>query len=356
MANWPWLLAYALITFASFPHPWKEGSLDFGLPLAWFGPACLLMALKNQAPRAAARTAFLGAWLAHAMVLHWIYVVVVTYGGAPGIAGVVGVIGMGAGVAAHFAVFGLAWAFLCRRGWGNPFVAAALWTTMEYVRCYLILGGFPWASLGYAQHLNRPLCAMASVTGVYGLSFVVVLASAALVDLCSARHQRTPFPRLAGLALALVAVLHLLGWVQLSKDSKVPVKAETLRMAVLQGNISQGVKWSPEWADQTMQIYEQLSRRAATQGATLIVWPETAVPSSILTDQEVRRRLENLARETRAALVVGGVGIEFGLKDSNGRPDLENLSYFDSAFVFDSRGQLRERYDKVHLVPFGEYV
>jgi apolipoprotein N-acyltransferase len=187
--NWPWLVAYALITFASFPHSWNDGSVDLGLWVAWFGPACLLIALRDQAPRAAAGVAFSGAWLAHALVLHWIYVVVVTHGGAPGVAGVVGVIGMGAGVAAHLAIFGWGWAWLRQRGWGNPFVAAALWTVIEYLRCYLVLGGFPWASLGYTQHLNRPLCALASVTGVYGLSFVVVLTSAALAEIFLAKKD-----------------------------------------------------------------------------------------------------------------------------------------------------------------------
>jgi apolipoprotein N-acyltransferase len=238
-------------------------------------------------------------------------------------------------------------------------VAAALWTAIEYVRSFLVVGGFPWASLGYAQHLNRPLCAMASVTGVYGLSFVVVLVGAALADVFLALRQRGPFPRRAGLALALAGVLHLVGWIQLSGDAQRSAQGppvETVRMAVLQGNIDQGVKWNPEWADETLQIYEALSRRAATRGAKLIVWPETAVPSSILTDPEARARLSDLARETGAALVVGGVGIEVGGLDSAGNPDLDDLHYFDSAFVFDNQGVLRDRYDKAHLVPFGEYI
>ncbi len=358
LASWPWWVAYALITFASFPHPWKEGSLDLGLCVAWFGPACLLIAIRDQAPRIAARTAFVGAWLAHAMILHWIYVVVVVYGGAPGFAGALGVLGMGAGVAGHLALFGWGWAWFRRRGWGNPFVAAALWTLIEYIRSFLVFGGFPWAILGYAQHLNRPLATIASVTGVYGLSFVVVLVSAALADLFLALRQRGPFPIKAGLALALAGVLHLVGWSQLSGEGRDPADhpVETLRMAVLQGNIDQGVKWSPEWAEKTLQVYEKLSRRAATQGAKLIVWPETAVPSSILTDPEARLRLADLARETRAVLVVGGVGIEFGAVNRAGEPDLNDLRYFDSAFVFDNQGVLRDRYDKVHLVPFGEYI
>jgi len=118
---------------------------------------------------------------------------------------------------------------------------------------------------------------------------------------------------------------------------------------VLQGNIDQGVKWSPEWAESTLGIYEDLSRRAAAQGARVIVWPETAVPGAIDPGQDDHLRFERLARDTGAALVVGAVGLEFG-------PGPTLVGVTDSAFIFDASGDLVDRYDKTHLVPFGEYV
>jgi apolipoprotein N-acyltransferase len=120
-------------------------------------------------------------------------------------------------------------------------------------------------------------------------------------------------------------------------------------VAVLQGNIDQGVKWSPEWVESTLGIYEDLSRRAAAQGARVIVWPETAVPGAIDPGQDDPLRFERLARETGAALVVGAVGLDFG-------PGPTLVGVTDSAFVFDATGDLVHRYDKTHLVPFGEYV
>jgi apolipoprotein N-acyltransferase len=121
-------------------------------------------------------------------------------------------------------------------------------------------------------------------------------------------------------------------------------------VAVLQGNIDQGVKWSRDWAERTLAIYEDLTRAAAADGARLVVWPETAVPGSPDADAMLRERLLALARKQRVVLVVGAVGLEPS-------PDSASWArYFDSAFVYDpERGEL-DRYDKTHLVPFGEYV
>jgi apolipoprotein N-acyltransferase len=358
-----WLLAYAFISLLSFPHVMGKAVVDLGLLAAWFGPGCLILALRGQAPRAAAGTAFVGGWLAHVMILHWIYVVTVRYGHAPGAVGVIAVVLIAVGVAGHLALFGAGWAWLASRRLANPFSAAALWTGVEYLRSFIVLGGFPWATLGYTQHQNTLLLPLAQFTGVYGLSFVVALVSAALAEIVAMRKDADPIPApatvpvlgvpmpvsaIAGLACALLlhgaGALILVGEGDEESDS-------TLRMAALQGDIDQGVKWDPRWAEQTLRIYEDLSRQAAGQGARLIVWPETAVPSSILTDSVVRQRLSALAIETRATLVVGGVGIEV-----EQRPEGRELRYFDSAFLFDTSGALRARYDKAHLVPFGEYV
>ena len=100
---------------------------------------------------------------------------------------------------------------------------------------------------------------------------------------------------------------------------------------------------------QRAQASEELTRQAAAEGAELVVWPETSVPGSLDLDPELRRRVAQLARESRVALVVGSVGIEPD-------PITGGRRYFDSAFVVHADGSPGERYDKTHLVPFGEYV
>lgn len=341
------MVAYAIATFLAFPHPVGAGVLDLGVGLAWVAPACLLMALRGAPPRRAGAIGFAAGLLAHAAVLHWIYVVTVVYGHAPPAVGVVAPVLLAAYVAAFTAAFGALAAWLAARGAGSPLVLAATWTVLDHARSF-VLTGFPWATLGYAQHANPVLVGLAPFTGVYGLSFVSVLGAAVALGLAGRARELVGTRRQAGVGAAVGAALLVLG---ATHGAWLPeVSGPTVRMAVLQGNIDQGVKWSPDWAQRTLSIYESLSRRAAEEGARVVIWPETAVPGSPDGDPALSQRLADLAAEIDATLVVGAVGID-GLDRGFDRARLH-----DSAFVFDPDGTFRGRYDKTHLVPFGEYL
>jgi len=335
-----WLGGYALATFLAFPHPLGERVVDLGFAAAWLAPACLVLGLRGLGPGAAARAAFAAGLAAHAAIFHWIYVVTVAYGQAPPPVGVLAAVGLAVYPAAFVAAFGAGAGWLGRRALPDPFAAAALWTALDHARAFA-LTGFPWAVLGYAQHRNAPLLALAPYTGVWGLSFATVLGGVALAALAAGERRRALAP------LATVAALHVAGALDAARDPGEP--AARVRVAVLQGDIDQGVKWSPEWADRTLAIYEDLTRRAAAEGAQLVVWPETAVPGSPDANPELAERLAALARETRTTLVAGAVGLSWSRGGAAPR-------YFDSAFVIDSSGAEEERYDKAHLVPFGEYL
>ncbi len=333
------LAGYVAATFFAFPHPLGEGVLDLGLVCAPLAPALLALAVRGASPARGARWGFLGGWLAHAAVLHWIYVVTVRYGHAPAIVGVLAPLGIGAYFGLFGAAFGASAAALARRGWASPFALAALWTALEWSRSWLFTG-FPWATLGYAWHGDAPIVGIAQSTGVYGLSFAAALLGFGLL---AGRAS----PRAAGAAVAGVAALHALGWLgrpDWDRASETP----SARVAVLQGNVDQAAKWSPESFERTLRDYEALARRARERGAELIVFPETAIPAP-LAIPELRSRMQALARETGATLVVGAVGTDF---DPSGRVS----AFYDSAFVIAPDGALVDRYDKTHLVPFGEYL
>jgi len=338
-----WLAGYAVVSFLAFPQPVAGRVLDLGILLAWVAPAALLLGLDGLGVRRAAWLAFLASLAAHSAILHWIYVVTVQYGHAPPAVGVIAPIALASYIAAFGAVFGAGAAFFARAGVVSPFAVALLWTALDHLRSFA-LSGFPWATLGYAQHENPALLPLASLGGVYALCFVSVLGGASLARVVRARRLDAA----AASGLAAAALAHAIGF-GISAAEAGEAGLPRLRVAVLQGNIDQGVKWSPEWAESTLGIYEDLSRRAAAQGARVIVWPETAVPGAIDPGQDDHLRFERLARETGAALVVGAVGLEFGPG-----PTLTGVT--DSAFVFDASGALAHRYDKTHLVPFGEYV
>ena len=338
--------AYAATTFLAFPHPIGGRVLDLGAVTAWLGPALLVLALEDLEPRRAGRWGFAAGLAAHTAILHWIYVVTVRYGGAPAVVGLLAPVALAAYIAAFVAAFSAGFAWLARRGLASAFAAAALWTALEHLRCFA-LSGFPWALLGYAQHLNPALLALAPWTGVLGLSFATVLGGAALARGGRAVLAGRRPPADTWLAAAAIGVA-LLGGALAGGGQPAP-EAPSLRVAVIQGNIDQGIKWSPDWAQRTLGIYEQLSRQAVAQGAEVVIWPETAVPGALEADGGLAVRISELAQETGAAFVVGGVGLAHDAATGTRR-------FYDSAFLLDPDGRYTDRYDKSHLVPFGEYV
>jgi apolipoprotein N-acyltransferase len=341
-----WLAAHAGLTFLAFPHPVGERVLDLGTPLAFLAPAALWLGIAGLAPRAALRAGFAAGLAAHGLVLHWIYVVTVTYGHAWPPVGVVAVLLLASYVAAFTALLAGASAWLEARRAAGPFVLAALWVALDHLRSFA-LTGFPWATLGYALHADRPLRALAPYAGVYALSFAAALGGASLAALARGRRRAA----LAG--AAALAALHALGAGMLEAEAP-RAGEERVAVAVLQGNIDQGRKWSPAASEETLRIYEDLTRRAAARGARVVAWPETAVPGSPDVDRGLRRRLEALAREVDATLVVGAVGVDG--YDPARAGQLGALAYYDSAYVIDPARGVADRYDKAHLVPFGEYV
>ena len=354
-----WLSAYAVVTILSFPHPLDSAGaevLDLGRWLCWLSPALLVLGIRGLAPRRAFRWAFFAAWAAHVVILHWLWVVVVVYGHAHPLVGVLGPLGNGGWTALFTAAFAAIWVRLERSGRASPWAAAAVWVALDHLRSWLF-SGWTWATLGYAQHENALLMPLVAWTGVYGLSFITVLGGVALAKLVPLRRSTTVCHRTAvcrsgklqATPWVALALAHLVGFGIVVGQADDEEGIETVRVAVIQGNIEQGVKWSPDWYERTLGHYEDLSRKAAALGARVIVWPETAVPGSLGIDPRRTERLSDLARETGAQLVIGAVGIEEGGHN-------QGLRYFDSAFLFRPDGEMTDRYDKTHLVPFGEYV
>ena len=335
-----YVLAYVVLTGLSFPHPLGDTGvvLDLGWIAAWGGPACLALALGGLAPRRAAWVAGLAGWLAHALLFHWIAIAVVRYGNAPWPAGLFAAGALGLYPALFLAAFGGLAARLAGRGPLPPFAGAALWTALEYARSFA-LTGFPWALLGYTQHENAALLGLAPATGVYGLSFAVSLGGFGLAAGIRCGLRRAA-PAFLGVALA-----HAPGVLALAQDPAEPPGG--VRVAVLQGNIDQGRKWSPELVERTLTIYRDLTLRAVDAGAQLVVWPETAVPGAPEADPELHDWLRGLARESGVVLAVGAIGATSAA---------DTPLWHDSGFLFTPDGAAPLRYDKSHLVPFGEYL
>jgi apolipoprotein N-acyltransferase len=355
-ANKTALILYAVLTFLSFPHEipflaqtggewFGRTSFDLGLLFAWFVPAALVLGIEGMSPRRATRAAFWASLVGHSVFFYWFVIVTVQYGGMPLFLGLLAPLAPALYVSLFTALFAGCWAARSSRGASSFLFGAALWVAVDWARGHF-LGGFPWATLGYALHLDLPLLAWTRWVGVYGLSFVAAAGGIALAHAWRARDRPSAI-RLAGVVIAGVA-LHLVGYaMNQGEDSS---ESELIRVAAIQGNIDQGEKWDENRRNRILSTYLRLSEEAGAQGVDWIVWPETAVPGLIDTDPTMRDRIGLLAHRYGASLVVGGVGVEVDVRAR------QFSAFFDSAYQFGLDGEVRDRYDKTHLVPFGEFL
>ncbi len=333
-------LLYALTLALAFPFRGGELRFDLGLVAGWLALAPLAALLRGLGPRAAFTWTLPASWIGYTAVIFWLYVVVTVHGGAPPPAGigavavVTGVFAVHAGAAAALS----AW-LAPHVGRAAVLVLPAAWLVMEHLRGFDFLGGFTWANLGYAGHLDLPLLGLASWVGVYGLSFVMALAGTLF------GVGRWPS------ALAVVALSHALGWLALPSEADLaPPSDPPLRVTLVQGNIPQGEKWDPARTARNLEIHLELSRAAAAEGRTdLILWPESAVAAFLEAQPEYRDPVVALSRETGVPLVVGAIGF-------TRVPDSRRALFHNSLFVVTPAGGVVDRYDKAVLVPFGEYV
>jgi apolipoprotein N-acyltransferase len=339
------LALYATLTFVSFPH---EGPSDFtfdlGLLCVWFVPAALIVGFEGLSPGRAALFAFLASIAAHSAIFHWFIVVTVQYGGMPAWLGLFSPLVPALYVSLFTALFAWTWTRYGRTARWPILSGAMSWVAIDWLRGHF-LGGFPWATLGYALHLDAVLLGWTRWAGVYALSFFAAILGVAMARVVLKPGAETT--RAFAYVLGFVLAAHGVGlWI--SQDDF--ESSEVVRIAAVQGNIDQGEKWDAERRDQILDGYLRLSREAIDQGASWVVWPETAVPGLLEVDATLQSQMSVLARDHGISLIVGGAGVEFD-------PSSRRLSsFFDSAFLIDSKGDLQDRYDKSHLVPFGEYV
>jgi apolipoprotein N-acyltransferase len=223
-------------------------------------------------------------------------------------------------------------------------LAPAVWVTTELGRGELFTG-FPWVLLGYSQASVLPVAQLASVTGVYGLSFLVALVNVALVLAVLQGGGR----RLAWrpLAVAGVVVALVVAWGAARLRANTLTREGTpVRVGLIQGNVAQEQKWDPSRAGQILGRYLEMSRDAAARGAEFIVWPESSLPYFFEDEPEHGDAVRRLAFQTRTWVLFGGDQVR------RGRPP----KYYNSAFLLTPSGTVSAVYRKIHLVPFGEYV
>ena len=317
---------------------------------AWIAPALLLFAARGKNGADAFRAGYLGGVVFWLMSLYWLLLMPAT--GFPILAWLA--------LSAYVALFFGAWVWLIsnfkfqisnwlgRVRW--TLAGAAAWVALEWLRGWLI-SGFPWSFLGASQFKLVPLIQIAAVTGVFGVSFIVVWLSLALYSAAemifhnpSKRHVWQ-----AEIVLPLVTVLLLFvgGIFKIDFDSRpaasISNRPAFLHVTLIQPSVPQTLIWSPTEDEKRFAELLKNSQRAITNGTALLVWPESAVPMF----NGVYDVISQFAQSNHVAILFNGDDAEF-------RADVTN--YFNSAFIIGSDGHCDGVYHKQNLVIFGEYV
>ena len=296
-----------------------------GLALLWY----------QATPRAAAITGFAFGLGLYGSGVSWVYVSMHDYGAMPmPLAGLATLL-----FAAYLALWPALAGFLqARLGAGAPgwLLVPAAWSLTEWLRGW-VFTGFPWLGVGYA-HTDGPLAGLAPIIGVHGLNFcavlVAVLAAGAVLGFAGRTSRRSGMAAAFGAAL-LLATAWGLGLAEWATPHQAPV-----RVALLQGNVAQDLKFEEGRFEATLAGYRRLVEASP---ATLIALPETALPRML---QAIPPRyLDDLARLAKARQSDLIFGVPFA--QSNSR-------YFNSVVTLGASAS--QRYDKAHLVPFGEFI
>ncbi|HHE6467947.1 TPA: apolipoprotein N-acyltransferase [Providencia rettgeri] len=273
--------------------------------------------------------------------VNWVYVSIADFGGMPGPVNVFIVILLAAYLSLYTGLFGALMAKFAPHVniWRLVFFAPALWQVTEFLRGW-VLTGFPWLQFGYSQ-IDGPMKSLAPIFGVEMVTLLLFSISGLLVLAIVRRNF-----------IALIAAAALLFAPLLAKNVQwfTPLEGKKMEVALVQGNIPQSMKWEASFLQQTKDTYMELSRPYIGK-ASLIIWPESAVPSVELDNQTWLKSLDQLLAESNTQLITGIV---------DARPtDGEYIFYNTIIVLGDKKPYLypsKNRYNKHHLVPFGEYV
>jgi apolipoprotein N-acyltransferase len=346
--NIAWAILSGVLLTGAFP---KIG-IDW---LAWFALVPLLYAIRDLPAGAAFRVGFITGLVHFLSLLYWLVPVMRTYGYLPILLSVSVLVLLAAFLALFIALFSTVLTAVGRKPAGCLTLMPLIWVALEYIRSF-IFSGFPWELLGYSQYNRLQLIQISDILGVYGLSALIAFVNGVifitLLRVVNRRWQNTNITKrlAAGSMIAVILGVALTWsyghWRLKTIDDLIAIAPKT-RISVIQGNIDQAVKWDPAFQIETIKKYNQLSSSVSKQQPDLIVWPESATPFYFLYDVGPSKMVFQGIRQSATDYLIGSPS--FLRTDGV-------VQYFNSAYLIISEEKTMGKYDKTHLVPFGEYV
>ena len=346
------LATFFAITLTGILHPLSFPPFNLGW-LAWLILVPLQIILHDLPPKRALWYGWLAGTLAFAGTVTWVITAMHQFGQVPIVVSALLMLLLATYLGLYMGFYSWGYARI-QQAYPNLLWlgAPALWVALEFVRTYAF-SGLPWALLGYSQYQWLPVIQFADVTGVYGVSFLVVMGNVALTSLfvwifAKRRVPSMPMPwaSTTSFACALSLILVYGSW-RVHQQASLDASATKLSIGLVQANIDQAIKWNEAYRDDTLQRYATLSQQAG-KNTDLLIWPEAATPFLFEQEPAYQGKILEIAKDTHSPLLFGSPTLRF---HQDGRPFLYN-----SVFLLTPEGTVSARYDKRHLVPFGEYI
>jgi apolipoprotein N-acyltransferase len=328
--------------------------------LAWVALVPLFLAVEGRNLKESFNLGFLAGLVSFMGILYWILPTIVSSGESK-LLGFISLLFLSSYLAIYYGLFCLLFRYASLKITHYTFIlffAPALWVSLELSRAYL-LSGFPWALLGYSQWNFTPIIQISEFTGVYGVSFLIVMVNVVLTQagrwfgfsrreesLSKARVKRIALPlSLSALVFlsCLVYGLIIIGTESFTGNGNSPEEKSTTKIALLQGNIDQYMKWDKKYERMIKDTYGELVEMAAKENPQLIIWPETALPGYLRRERQLQEWVEKVVGQTNAYHIIGS-------------PEYREGDYYNAAFLISPQGEILGEYHKIHLVPFGEIV
>jgi apolipoprotein N-acyltransferase len=325
--------------------------------LAWVAFVPLLLAIEGQSMGRVFGYGWLQGLVCYVVSLYWIEFTLHHFAGVNPILAALPLVLL-AGIMALFSGFAIWAAQFATVRLGLPiFVTLPIaWPAVEWLRSFFPIG-FPWNLLGYTAYRNLELIQFAEITGVYGVSALIVFFNAVVFIVVFGHHSRRLQTWSLGTLTALMLVVLVFGAIRMNTVESQPATGR-MRVAMVQGNIPQSIKWDPAFLDTSFNVYLDQTRQAARHHLDLVIWPEAAAvfffqptalyPPRFADDAVFRDRLLKLAADL-------GDPILFGAPALGVAPDGQ-IGTYNRAYLVSGTGKVVDYYDKIQLVPFGEYV
>jgi apolipoprotein N-acyltransferase len=323
--------------------------------LAWFAFVPLLISLRDLSIKQSFWLGFLSGMTHYLTLVYWLVHTMRTYGHLPWHLSVLILILLSAYLTLYFAVFSAAVSRFFSKAAVLFIIIPVFWVGLEYIRSFF-LSGFPWELIGYSQFNLLQIIQISDIFGVYGVSFLVMLSNATIfaliLFLTGKKWQGTKITKIHVLvAPSVLLCIFIIAWsygtLRIESIDRLIAKSPSKRVSVVQGNIKQSEKWDKAFQLTTLKKYTDLSHQAQRQNSDLVVWPETAAPFYFLKDALLSKILLRGIADLSADFVIGSPCYDQRNK---------RLEYYNSAYLINSAGDVYGRYDKAHLVPFGEYI